>query len=249
MDFRRGSGAARGCLAGALISAMTATLAGAQTVPGAGEGAPVGTPLGSAVHAQVLRQAAALPPADRIRYLRTRAEAGESAVLLSFLAQEEVEQAGRAPDVGEDAGGAVHATLGEATMAEAARHGLAAYVAMRTAAPLCSDRTSPDQYLSELGQTLRPILGWLSRQDVSIRQEVARAALVLDERTTVPGRPDPMLCRRGQHGDRFCPPGADSASCPEGAAPVAEFTMSESLLQHQRRMRKIARGEVEALAR
>ena len=39
-------------------------------------------------------------------------------------------------------------------MADAARYGLFGYIAMRSRAPLCSDVTSPDEYLHELNWPL-----------------------------------------------------------------------------------------------
>jgi hypothetical protein len=241
MHFRRALLSVRNALAGVIIGAATVAMAGGPR-PAAPEPEDNQVNRGSAAHARVLAELAAMPMEQRIASLRARVETGESAVLLLFLAREEVRRARLEAQVENDA-------ASEHSLGEAAVYGLASYVAMRTAAPICTDTSSPDEYLREVGITLGPLLTWLSEQDEADRQAVTGAALALDQRTNVPGRTDPLLCRRGEHGDRFCPPGSNAKLCPENSAATSEFSMSETLLAHQRRMRDKARREVAALAR
>ncbi|MFO1148636.1 MAG: hypothetical protein U1E62_09685 [Alsobacter sp.] len=182
-----------------------------------------------------------LAPTARIRWLRKAVGEGASSVLAAPLVRTLMEQA-RLREEKEPGSGADF-------VADAARYGLFGYIAMRSRAPLCSDVTSPDEYLHELGVVLAPLLGRLAALDRASRRRIVDEALALDDQIRPFASRDTLLCRRGQFGDRFCPSGTSPEDCPDNAAPFAEFITSSELIEPRLRARSRARGEVLALGR
>jgi hypothetical protein len=183
-----------------------------------------------------------LEPTARIAWLRRTVESGGSSVLVLPLVRTLVRKALLLAEEDETAAAA-------ALLADATRFGLYGYIAMRIQAPLCSDMTSSDEYLHELGLELAPLLERLSQLDPVARRGITEGALALDEGIRPITLRDNLLCRRGRFADRFCPPGTPRDQCPENAAPWAEFVASEDLLGPRLRARKRAREEVVALGR
>jgi hypothetical protein len=233
------------CLAGLLVLAAPASAGSARTV------AVGGTVASPATLDALLEQAATVPladalarlqPAVRIAWLKGAVQTGGSSVLVVPLVRTLVRQARlRAEEEETEAA--------DGLLAEALGYGLYGYIAMRVQAPLCSDLTSPDEYLHELGEVLSPLLDHLAGLDAASRRRITGEALALDDRIRPLVRRDTLICRRGLFADRFCPPGAPKESCPERAAPWAEFVSGDDMLGPRLKARKRARDEVLALGR
>jgi hypothetical protein len=183
-----------------------------------------------------------VPPAARIAWLIRAIDAGGSSILVLPLVRTLLRQAQSRDDEGDE-------VVAEAMLSKATHYALYGYIAMRIQALLCSDMTSPDEYLHELGEALTPLLPRLAALDPASRKTIVDAAIALDDRLRPIAGPDNLICRRGQFADRFCPPGTPKDNCPENAAPWAEFARADDLLGARLKARKRARDEVMALAR
>lgn len=149
---------------------------------------------------------AALPAAPRIAWLRKAILSRGSAVLVLPLSKTLLIEARKARRKGDE-------TASTQMSLEAARYALFGYIAMKTTAPNCSDPTSPGEYLRELGEILGWMEAFLAEAEPTERAATARAALAMDDALRPSRRLDPMLCRRGSFGDRYCPAGAPPPGC------------------------------------
>ena len=130
----------------------------------------------------------------------------------------------------------------------AALTALVAYVGLRTNAPLCNDVTSPDEHVYQLGQMMPQVSAILARLDADVRRALVQEALRLDASLAFAGRGDPMICKTGIHGSRYCPEEPARGACESDAFPLPEFSSSSLLPETRERARRRARAEVSALA-
>ena len=81
-------------------------------------------------------------------------------------------------------------SAGRELRAEAVRQALLAYVALRVNAPLCRDRTSPDDFLHLLGVDLQPMLAFLGSLPADERAAIVDEALRREARINLAARGD-----------------------------------------------------------